>query len=67
MKEGYEPTLGREKEDAAGERTEFNAGSQEGKAVRPGKGSCLKLPCFLHCWCDKNVNDTKMTPPGVMS
>lgn len=47
---------------------EFNAGRQEDRAVRPGKGSCNKLPCcLLHCWHEKNMNNTKKTPPGVVS
>lgn len=46
---------------------EFNAGKQEGRTIRPCEGSCIKLPRLLHCWCEKIVNDTEMTPAGVMS
>ena len=46
---------------------EFDVRRQEGRGVRPHKGSCIRWPCcLLHCWCEKNMNDTKMTPPGVV-
>lgn len=68
VKEVSEPTQGSEKDNVPGGRElEFNAGGQEDRAVWPGEGTCIKLPCLFHCWCEKNVNDTKITSPGVVS